>query len=236
MTPQRTPADLAMQLFECKTGSVGLQLFVLGALLSCAEIQICAQQIASDTIDFSTIEIWDDLRSCLKDVFNTCGFLGGCRDNVALEVGCQTNACLCRASTLGEAVGDASNLAISYCSNYDDQSSATSILTSYCSVRGYTSIVAPTTVTSGASTITVTAYKTVREDETTTATVTATAKTTVKAEATATVTVSGGESVSSAAEARPEAQNLGVWIVVCAIAHFAIPILFRTENNWIGVF
>jgi FtsH-binding integral membrane protein len=140
-------------------------------ILICASLSVDAQQIESDTIDFTTIQIWDDLRSCLKDVFNTCGFLGGCRDNVALEVGCQTNACLCRASTLGEAVEDAMDLSMSYCSNYDDQSSATSILTSYCSVRGYTSIVAPTIVTTGASTVTIT---TAESTETVTATATVT--------------------------------------------------------------
>jgi hypothetical protein len=119
---------------------------------------VLSQALQSDVVDFTKLSVWPNLRSCLQMCFNTCGFLGGCPDNVALAVGCETNACLCRPSTLGDGVEIVSNLALSRCKNLDDQTSATSVLKSYCSVKGYTSIVAPTLLppTSGAFTTTAT--------------------------------------------------------------------------------
>lgn len=113
-------------------------------------VSVQSQAIDPDTIDFSNIKIWKDLRSCLQSVFNYYP--------IQWEIGCGTNACLCRPDILGLAIVDAAALAMSRCSDIQDQSSATSIVIAYCSTRGYTSIVYPSVVsTTGASTVTVTA-------------------------------------------------------------------------------
>jgi hypothetical protein len=116
-----------------------------------------AQAINPDTVVFSTIAIWQDLRTCLQSCFDA--YYG-----IQYNVGCKTNACLCRPDTLGQAVVSISERASSTCQALQDISSATSILTSYCSVKGYTSIIQPTILASGsctaASTQTVTAYVT----------------------------------------------------------------------------
>ncbi|KAJ9151621.1 hypothetical protein NKR19_g4741 [Coniochaeta hoffmannii] len=66
-----------------------------------------------------------------------------------------------------EAIPKLSQGVMSYCSNIDDASTAVSVLTAYCSAKGYTQVVAPTTLQpTGAFTVTVT--------ETTAATVTVT--------------------------------------------------------------
>lgn len=119
-----------------------------------------AQQVDPDTVSFKTIAIFNDLRQCLKDVLDPCSNYGGtCPNNNIAD--CKTNACFCRASTLGQAVINAGALVMSRCSNLDDRSSATSIVTRYCADKGYTEIVTPTILTSGVSrTVTITATPT----------------------------------------------------------------------------
>ncbi|KAI0424825.1 hypothetical protein F5Y09DRAFT_347339 [Xylaria sp. FL1042] len=68
--------------------------------------------------------------------FSICGagdFLNGVVD-------CETNACLCRPSTLEEGVEFIDEKVMSLCSNYDDQSTATDFLLRYCSAHGNTSV------------------------------------------------------------------------------------------------
>ena len=100
-----------------------------------------SQVIDPDTIVFTTIAIWPDLRSCLQCCFQ-------CNGAVQYYVGCTTNACLCRPDTLGQAVAFIGPLALSECSDFQDSSSAISILTAYCAAKGYTSIISPTTLQS----------------------------------------------------------------------------------------
>lgn len=85
--------------------------------------------------------------------------------------GCKDNACLCRGSTLGDEIPKLSSAALKMCSNYDDASTAVSILTAYCSDKGYTETVTPVVgLTTGASTATtVTAVATVTAFATVTA-------------------------------------------------------------------
>lgn len=82
-------------------------------------------------------------------------------------VECTTNACLCRPDTLGSAEQSLSSEASRLCSDFQDISTATSILLSYCSAKGYTSIIQPTILASSGActavptpTATVTAYVT----------------------------------------------------------------------------
>jgi hypothetical protein len=102
------------------------------------------QAIDPDTIVFTTIAIWPNLRTCLQ----TCFIPNYNINDVQNEVGCQTNACLCRPDTLGQGVAYVGPLALSVCSDIQDSSSAISILTAYCAAKGYTSIISPTTLLS----------------------------------------------------------------------------------------
>jgi len=130
-------------------------------LLFTGPLLAVAQAVDPDAIDFSVVSGWKDLRGCVQCWLQTCW------DNIAEREQCKTNACLCRGSTLGEAIPKLSQGVMSYCSNIDDASTAVSVLTAYCSAKGYTQVVAPTTLQpTGAFTVTVT--------ETTAATVTVT--------------------------------------------------------------
>lgn len=132
-----------------------LSRLLLSAALLCTFLHlqpVSSQAVDPDKVDFTTISIWINLRQCLQGVFSAC-----CARDIAGQMGCQTNTCLCRASTLGGAVPLAGDMAMAACSNLDDKSSATSILTAYCASKGYTNVVAPTILsTQGASTVTIT--------------------------------------------------------------------------------
>ena len=99
-------------------------------------ISAAGQAINPDLVEFSTIAIWQDLKSCLQSCFGGYG--------IHYQFGCKTNACLCRPDTLGAAVPKINSMAFQTCSAIQDQQSATSILTAYCSEKGYTSIIEPT--------------------------------------------------------------------------------------------
>jgi hypothetical protein len=118
-------------------------IYLLGSAL-CGAGLVYGQAVDPDKIDFSTLTIYKDLRDCLK---NDLYYLGG-------TVGCSTNNCLCRASTQGKAVQNIASAALKDCQNLDDVASATSILTSYCGGKGYTAIVSPTVLSTGAFTVT----------------------------------------------------------------------------------
>ena len=110
---------------------------------------VAAQAVSQDAVDFTAIAIWNDLRSCLQDC------LDGWND-IASDVQCSTNACFCRADTLGLAVEEIGPMVMSACSDIQDTESATSILTAYYAAKGSTSIIQPTDLPStGASTVTV---------------------------------------------------------------------------------
>ena len=111
-----------------------------------------AQAVNPDLVNFKTISIWNDLKDCLKyDIFGDDGGYAG----IWVKMGCQTNACFCRADTLGAAINSVSIAAFSDCSDFQDQSTAISVLTAYCADKGYTSIITPTILQStGACTIT----------------------------------------------------------------------------------
>ena len=83
------------------------------------------------------------------------------------QIGCGTNACLCRADTLGSAEQILSSAVSQSCSYIQDISTVTSMLVSYSLAKGYMSIIEPTILaTTGActqaqtATATVTAYVT----------------------------------------------------------------------------
>jgi hypothetical protein len=122
---------------------------LLLALFSLLSSWVSAQAVNADTIDFTKIPIFPNLRTCLQSCFSGSYYIG-------YYEGCSTNACLCRGSTLGDAVVKIQSIALERCSNLDDQSTAVSVLTAYCASKGYTQIVTPTILQTGASTVTVT--------------------------------------------------------------------------------
>jgi hypothetical protein len=121
---------------------------------------ISAQAINPDLVVWTTVGQWADLRSCVQ-----FSLAGAYLTEPALQdrVECTTNACLCRADTLGSAEQLLSSVVLAACSDFEDQTTAVSILTSYCAAKGYTSILAPTILpaTTGACTSSPTATVTV---------------------------------------------------------------------------
>ena len=133
------------------------------AILSLFLHHVSAQAINPDLVVWTTIGHWADLRSCVQ-----FSLAGAYLTEPAIQdrVECTTNACLCRADTLGSAEQILSSVVLAGCSDFEDQTTAVSILTSYCAAKGYTSILPPTILpaTTGACTAsptaTVTAYVT----------------------------------------------------------------------------
>jgi len=113
-------------------------------ILTFAISPVNSQAINPDLIDFTTIKLWPDLKICLQNCFT--GYY-----DIQHNIGCTTNACLCRADTLGDAAQKVQTKALSSCSNIADQTSASSILTAYCSAKGYTNVIPPTILATGAS-------------------------------------------------------------------------------------
>jgi hypothetical protein len=141
---------------------------ILTTLLLLSVHHVEAQAINPDLVVWTTISQWQDLRTCVQGALVGEG-LGDNFRSIQELVGCTTNACLCRADTLGSAEQIISSEASTLCSDVQDISTATSILSSYCSAKGYTSIIQPTilaSTTAGAytyvptPTATVTAYVT----------------------------------------------------------------------------
>jgi hypothetical protein len=123
-----------------------------------------AQAINPDLVVWTTINQWADLRGCVRICLGGSG-AGIGFPSIQGQVQCDTNACLCRPDILGSAEQSLSSVVSQQCSDIQDISTATSILTSYCSAKGYTSVIAPTILgTTGACTqaptATVTAYVT----------------------------------------------------------------------------
>jgi hypothetical protein len=149
-----------MRLSFCSRQPRLKTLLFLGVLISSFS-KSNAQAIDPDLVVWTTVAGWKDLKYCLQECLNQAPY----------DVGCKTNACLCRPDTQGLALQSLSSRALSTCSDYQDQSTAVSMLTAYCDAKGYTSsIIAPTVLqTTGACTFTsiptktqyVTAYVTI---------------------------------------------------------------------------
>lgn len=124
-----------------------------------------AQAINADQIIFTTQPGWIDMRSCARCPFVVDFGVCNIGNDISGRAGCNTNACLCRPSTLGEAVSILGSEVLALCSNYDDQRTATSFLIAYCSAHGYTSVgsavfateTGACTITAATRTVTVTA-------------------------------------------------------------------------------
>ncbi|KAI1116510.1 hypothetical protein F5Y14DRAFT_449023 [Nemania sp. NC0429] len=106
-------------------GTLGIAQFIL----SLSARGAIAQAIQDDSIAYTTLSGWGDMRA----------------------FGCKTNACLCRPITLEEGVEFIDQKVVSLCSNYDDQKTATDFLLRYCSNHGYTSVGTPVTPTGSPS-------------------------------------------------------------------------------------
>lgn len=153
-----------MQPFLHSTRNISIFTATPLILFACLFHPSNSQAVPDDSIVFTTQAGWNDMRACAKCPLQfNAGFcnIGYLIVNI---VGCETNACLCRASTLGEAIDVYSDEALELCSNYDDQRTATSFLSQYCADKGYTSIdygnsnVASKTTGAYTTTATVTMY------------------------------------------------------------------------------
>ncbi|KAI1427071.1 hypothetical protein F5Y12DRAFT_195759 [Xylaria sp. FL1777] len=99
-----------------------------------------AQLVSNDYVVYTTFSGWEDMRACARCPFQIDFRVCGVGDDLNNALGCMTNACLCRPSTLEEAAEFLDDKVISLCSNSDDQTTATEFLLRYCSAHGYTSV------------------------------------------------------------------------------------------------
>ncbi|KAJ8132764.1 hypothetical protein O1611_g863 [Lasiodiplodia mahajangana] len=136
-------------------------LVVTQSLFSSCARYAAAQVIEDASIVYTTVGGWDDMRACARCPFQVRYNICGAGDFLNDAIGCMTNACLRRASTLEEAVEFIDERVISLCSNYDDQSTASEFLVRYCSTHGYTSVGTAATPTGAFLTTTVTVTKTI---------------------------------------------------------------------------
>lgn len=144
--------------WKCADGSLPRILSPVGLFVLLASLILTtnAQAIDANLIDITKYSDWNDLRACVQCWLSTCP------GNVFRLFGCTTNACACRASTLGSIIPVLEDGVVSACSNLDDASTAVSVLKGYCSEKGYTSILEPTILeTTGAFTVTAFATATV---------------------------------------------------------------------------
>lgn len=131
-----------------------------------------AQAIDPDSVDYTVIPGWADLRGCLRvDCFNNGP--GSCTaescNGPNNAVGRTTNQCTCRPSLLYQGLQYVVKCARKNCQNLDDVQLANDSLRTYCSIKGYTSVGALTLLPGDASaTDTAGAYRTVTVYEPTT--------------------------------------------------------------------
>ncbi|KAI0112525.1 hypothetical protein GGR51DRAFT_557108 [Nemania sp. FL0031] len=131
-----------------------ISLVISQSLSSSRSRYVAAQVIEDDSIVYTTVSGWEDMRACARCPFRVTYNICGAGDFVNDAIGCVTNACLCRASTLEQAIEFVDEKVLSLCSNYDDQSTASEFLLRYCSTHGYTSVGTAATPTVSSETTT----------------------------------------------------------------------------------
>ena len=113
-------------------------------LLSVIRVQVLAQSIDPNTIDFSTAPGWENFAECVRTCLNCEGW--GCSRHSAKTIsGCKTNECLCSPSHLFTALKTAYSCGVELCKDYSDAKIANDTVMAYCSERGYTKVMAPVT-------------------------------------------------------------------------------------------
>jgi len=134
------------------------RLWLLANLVAFLIHGINSQAIDPDLVVWTTVAGYSSWTTCLKQTLAGAGY-----NYKAIEyyVGCEVNSCLCRPNLLGKGIGILADRVLSRCSDFQEQSSATSILIAYCSAKGYTSILPPTILQTGACTQTPSATATV---------------------------------------------------------------------------
>jgi len=150
-----------MPRFGVNSGGMAIGVASFAFMLWLVFSTLSSAQAVDPKIDFTKVSIWNTLKTCVQDCFIYPNEQATGPD-VQYQLGCTTDGCLCRADTLGQGLEIVSSIALEYCSDYQDVTTAASVLTAYCASAGYTSIIAPTNAApTGPSTVTVTAYVTV---------------------------------------------------------------------------
>ena len=132
-------------------------------LLSIIRVQVLAQSIDPNAIDFSTVPEWDNFADCVRVCLNCEGW-GCAHTSVKANSGCKTNECLCSPSHLFTALKFAYSCGVELCKDYSDAKIANDTVMAYCSDRGYSKVLAPVTAgepsasACAAFTVTVTAF------------------------------------------------------------------------------
>lgn len=134
-------------------GFLGMAHFISTLLLTITLYTLCllqsatGQAIDEDTIDYTIIPGFNDLRSCVRACFGTCCNGSG----PDYHLGCLTNQCMCRPSELFTALQYVVDCAREGCKNFDDIQLANDSMIAYCRIKGYTKIQAATLLPTSAT-------------------------------------------------------------------------------------
>lgn len=85
-----------------------------------------------DPIDFSAYPKFTSLRTCLRTLFGDPSG-GGIDNQVAINVRCEANSCLCTPENIAANLPHISSQVSESCTNKKDVAVATSVLSGYCS-------------------------------------------------------------------------------------------------------
>ncbi|KAF8421824.1 hypothetical protein EV426DRAFT_608096 [Tirmania nivea] len=94
------------------------------------------QQKPTDVIDFRQAPGWLDYRECVQTCFYYC-LSGVCSNQVADELGCKTNKCLCSEKTIFELGLASTAKCAEECNTVEDTNAAKKLFTEYCALKGY---------------------------------------------------------------------------------------------------
>ena len=117
-----------------------LQLLVTVLSSLCLLPLATTQAIDEDKVDFTLIPGYTNLRGCVRGCFGECNV--GCTGPDG-DLGCLTNQCLCRPSSLYAGIQYVVGCTRKGCQNLDDVQLANDSLAAYCRLKGYTRIETP---------------------------------------------------------------------------------------------
>ena len=110
-------------------------ILILGTLLVTEFVTVWAQKLDTDSIDFTELSGFSDQRQCVRDCFGDCPSCYSIQ--VAKDVGCETNKCLCSKDTTFQMALEDAVECVKPCETVEDTKAAKQILIDYCAMHKY---------------------------------------------------------------------------------------------------